>query len=231
MSFTLRQTKPSALSVAAVTLVATISFASRTAFAGQADRRSVPWKPIPLQPCAEANTQHLLDIAISLGASNGDKAYSICVLKKGADPNALDVNGFTPLWNAMSNHHYDLADVLLQHGARVDRPDQHGRTLLILASKDGDAVLVKQLLKRRADVNYRSNLGLTALMAAAAMCRTEVARILIAHGANTSLRNNDSKSALDLALQGPAGFACPPIVKAIKNAPGNSLQARRSTPS
>jgi uncharacterized protein len=58
---------------------------------------------------------------------------------------------------------------------------------------------VSLLLERGAKVNARDDRGRTPLMIAAGLNHTEIARALIAAGADVSLRDRAGKSAADLA--------------------------------
>ncbi len=88
------------------------------------------------------------------------------LVDKGADINAVDKCGWTPLIFAASQGHQDVLRRLLDKGADINARAITGRTALMaaaqLASYDG----VKQLSDRGADVNARTADGQTALMLA-----------------------------------------------------------------
>jgi ankyrin repeat protein len=103
----------------------------------------------------------------------------------------------------------DLArmDLLIDKGADPNQVDpDNGMTPL------GDAVLaaqmesVERLLLRGADPNRRAN-GNTALHWAASKGDIEIARILLDHGANPTVRNREGQTPLELAhKQGETRF-------------------------
>jgi ankyrin repeat protein len=58
------------------------------------------------------------------------------LLQAGADINAVDQDGITPLLSAMINGHYDVANVLIEKGANPNIADRTGRTALYSAVDD-----------------------------------------------------------------------------------------------
>ena len=67
------------------------------------------------------------------------------------------------------------------------------------AALEENVELIKLLLASKADVNLRSNDGMTALMFAASSGTPEVVRALIAGGADVNAQNNAGETALSLA--------------------------------
>jgi ankyrin repeat protein len=64
--------------------------------------------------------------------------------------------------------------------ADVNAKDQpFGETALIAASKSGNLGLAQLLLDNRADINARTNTGMTPLTAAAHNCNTEMVKLLL----------------------------------------------------
>lgn len=128
------------------------------------------------------------------------------VLKSHPDVNAQDKNGKTALMESASQYHYgpespeiDKAEVvrlLLQAGADPNLSDEEGNTALIEAAWDADAALL--LIRAGANLNAQNKKGITPLINCA---EPEVARVLLAHGADPSIRDVDGKTALELAKQ------------------------------
>ena len=65
----------------------------------------------------------------------------------------------------------------------------------------GDGKVADRLLTEHCDVNAANNAGQTALMMAALFGRTDIVRLLIAHGANAALKDNAGNTAIGLAEQ------------------------------
>ena len=85
------------------------------------------------------------------------------LLDRGADPNARDERGWTPLHYAAERGRADVARLLLDEGARVDAEDGEGLTPLHFAAEAGSPEAVKLLVERGADVSARDVHGRTPL--------------------------------------------------------------------
>jgi ankyrin repeat protein len=136
------------------------------------------------------------------------------LLKAGAPVNQANMIGTTPLMNAASNGNDEAVKLLLAAGANVNAqagpPAQQvkngtidlGRfTPLILASAFGPARVVKTLLDAGANLNAQESRGMTPLMYAAATDHgdIEIARMLIARGADLTVKSTAGETALDWA--------------------------------
>jgi len=109
----------------------------------------------------------------------------------GANANAVNRYGVTPLSLAANNASAELVDVLLKAGADPKTVITDGETVLMAAARAGSPRAVQLLLEHGAPVDAREQLmGETALMWAVAENHPEAATILIAHGADVNLRTN-----------------------------------------
>ena len=87
----------------------------------------------------------------------------IRLVQEGADVNAPNPKGETPLVEAAMNDHNDVVTLLLDLGAGIDNPDALGRTPLMGAAVAGRAQIVQTLLERGANKNLRNARNETAL--------------------------------------------------------------------
>src|SRR5689334_3181984 len=117
------------------------------------------------------------------------------------NPDQKDVDGFTPLMNAIKNNNHDGAIQAIQNGANVDAASPSGITALFLASGMGDKDLVRTLIDKGANVNHRADGGFTPLMQAALIGQTEIARMLLDAGADPTVKDTAGKSASDYATE------------------------------
>ena len=83
---------------------------------------------------------------------NGDVITVRKLLEQGWDVNAVldEEIGWTALCNAAKGGHSDVARVLLEHNARVDKAKNDGRTPLFMAAQVGHSDVVWVLLEHNA---------------------------------------------------------------------------------
>eukprot|EP01102_Stenamoeba_stenopodia_P014862 TRINITY_DN4999_c0_g1_i1.p1 TRINITY_DN4999_c0_g1~~TRINITY_DN4999_c0_g1_i1.p1 ORF type:complete len:213 (-),score=27.43 TRINITY_DN4999_c0_g1_i1:77-715(-) len=83
------------------------------------------------------------------------------LIESGAEVNAVDMWGMTPLHSAVDENRLDVVKLLLDNGARIGIRLKDGRTPLHLAVSKGNIAMILELLKRGADkfvtdINNRS---------------------------------------------------------------------------
>ena len=105
------------------------------------------------------------------------------LLDRGAQINAKDKDGATPLQHASMYGHKVVVRLLLAKKADVNARDNNGETALMLASKDGYREVVQMLLAKKALVNAKDNNGRTALMLASQGGHRDVGKLLQRAGA------------------------------------------------
>jgi uncharacterized protein len=112
-------------------------------------------------------------------------------------------DGFYPLGLAAYFKHPDTVRLLLELGADVHQAAQNPAkvTALHAAVSSNQPAIVRWLIDAGADVNARQQMDYTALMGAAANARLEILDMLLAHGADASLKTTDGKTAADLARE------------------------------
>jgi len=94
---------------------------------------------------------------------SGDTEIAKTLIEKGADVNAIDKNGATPLHWAASEGHTQIAKMLIESGADVNTKDKDGTTPLQWASSERHIQIAKILIEIVADVNTEDKDG-TALL-------------------------------------------------------------------
>jgi uncharacterized protein len=90
----------------------------------------------------------------------GDTAVLEKLVKAGADPNAPLVDGMTPLMVIAKTTNVAAARVLLDNGANVNaKEQQRNQTALMWAAAQSQAEMVKEFVKRGADLNARATVN------------------------------------------------------------------------
>lgn len=103
-------------------------------------------------------------------------------LLDGANANAANRYGVTPLSLACQNGNAEMVELLLSRGADPNASLRGGETPLMIAARTGKPGPVKALLARGATVDAKERRGQTALMWAAADGHAEVVELLLKAG-------------------------------------------------
>jgi uncharacterized protein len=135
--------------------------------------------------CAAALADNPIADAIENGRRN--LAFEL-IHREGADVNAAQGDGTTPLHWAAYQLDEELVGELLSHGAKADTQNRYGTSPLWEAVKGANGAIVGMLLAAGANVDAPNQDGETALMLAARTGSVEVASMLIAAGANVNAR-------------------------------------------
>ena len=140
--------------------------------------------------------------ALTWAAHWDDLALAARLLEAGADADAADDHGVTPLERAAENASLAMVELLLDGGADADAARTSGLTPLMTAARTGDAAIVEALLDRGADVNAVTvETRSTALMWALAAPHRDVARLLLARGADPTLETSAGFTTLMFAAR------------------------------
>ncbi|CZS79658.1 unnamed protein product [Fusarium graminearum] len=109
------------------------------------------------------------------------------LLRSGADVNALDNNGRTPMFNALEDHTGEMVKLLLDHKVNLDVLDNSGRTVLDVCVEESRHYLTAfTLLKHGAQPTKNLSHGVSKLLMAAAAGRNEEIERLLKAGVKHS---------------------------------------------
>ncbi len=128
----------------------------------------------------------------------GEVAEIERLLNSGADIDAGDEYGFTPLMRAIESGRREIVRLLLDHGADGNTRTKCGWTALMMAGGGGDTYMTRLLLDKGADVNARDNGGVTALMDS--VRHPEIAELLLDNGAVINAKDKGGMTALAWAV-------------------------------
>ncbi len=123
------------------------------------------------------------------------------LLRTGADVNAQDSDGRTPLGWASRAGNTEMVGLLLDKKADPNAADRKGVTPLMLASDAGHTRVLSLLLERGADPLAQDDDSRTALMYACSKGHERAARALLEAGSSPHMEDKDGKNAFDLASE------------------------------
>ena len=124
------------------------------------------------------------------------------LLSDGADINAMDTDGTSPLYLACETGESEIAEFLLSRGAKPDADDLHLRKFPIhIAAVNDNSELVELLLKHGANIDVTDTDGITALHYAVEHYRS---RVTSSPPGSKVMHSNISKSVVDILLENKA---------------------------
>jgi ankyrin repeat protein len=140
-----------------------------------------------------------------------DRAAAQRFVAAGADVNAAEDDGTTPLMRAAHGRSPEIAQLLIDAGADVAARNRYGVSALYLAARNGDAATTRALLAAGLDANTALPGGETALMTAARSGHTDVVGALLSGSDNVDAlvdlgADHDPRIASEYAVTDRAGY-------------------------
>lgn len=123
------------------------------------------------------------------------------LLKYGADPNATNMSGVTPLMLAAGSNKRATVGLLLARGANIDQQNNDGKTALCVAADSNSAEVVLNLLKHGANSRLTDKRSTSPLIAAVNCGNVAVVEALLQAGADVNGRDKSGNTALGYAAQ------------------------------
>jgi ankyrin repeat protein len=139
------------------------------------------------------------DALLSDAAGCGLTDFVRELLDRGANIDARDEYGNSPLIRALIRDRGDTAKLLLARGADISIRNAEGGAALLAASGTSYPEIVESLLAKGADAKMRRTDKLTPLMVAAQRGNLRIMEILSRQGAEVNVRDVKGDSALSLA--------------------------------
>ena len=158
---------------------------------------------IPTSPSSLPYSQNVIHVEgtpLMRAASTGNVLALHALLQSNVDPNEAN-DGFTALYAACQNRHYQCVDLLLQSKADPDIQANDGATALFIASKYGRDKCVDLLLQSKANPNIQTNNGATALHTASENKHHQCVDLLLQSKADPDIQANNGATALYIASQ------------------------------
>ncbi|MEE6506058.1 hypothetical protein FKM82_007484 [Ascaphus truei] len=149
-----------------------------------------------------AQTDRTGETALHLAARYARADAAKRLLDAGADPNAQDHTGRTPLHASVASDAQGVFQILIRNRSTdLDARMGDGSTALILAARLAVEGMVEELITCHADVNAVDELGKSALHWAAAVNNIEATLALLKNGANKDMQDSKEETPLFLAAR------------------------------
>uniref|UniRef100_A0A673MVW9 Ankyrin repeat, SAM and basic leucine zipper domain-containing protein 1-like n=1 Tax=Sinocyclocheilus rhinocerous TaxID=307959 RepID=A0A673MVW9_9TELE len=177
---------------------------------GSSDEWDIGYSDNNKKPCAEFSEAHpngedkIFTLKRAITTGNVDLVREL--LDRGLDVETRLGFGWTPLMCAAHVAHYELAELLLDHGASANFSRDHYTVLMAActaasATEEMISRCVALLLSRNADPNVCNRSSMTCLMLAARDGYCQVINLLVSHGAELNFQNDNGLTALIIAVQ------------------------------
>ncbi|EAY06454.1 ankyrin repeat protein, putative [Trichomonas vaginalis G3] len=138
---------------------------------------------------------------LHFASENGNLDVVQYLISVGANKEAKDNDGYTPLIWASQNGKLDVVQYLISVGANKEAKDNSGYTPLIHASFQGHLKIVQYLISVVANKETKSNGGWTPLIYALINGQLDVVQYLISIGTDKEAKDNDGYTPLIWASQ------------------------------
>ena len=147
---------------------------------------------------------------LHLACLNGAMDCAEYLIQKGADINARAGNGMTPLHLAVIGNRLEMTGYLMDHKADGNIRDKAGMSMqpLQYACIQGNKEIVQLLIEKyHLDVNTADDIGTTLLMTAAWKSNLDLARYLIAKGADLNRKKWRPQDSVQMTALDHANYA------------------------
>lgn len=139
------------------------------------------------------------DSPLNMAAAKGNLALVDALLKAEADVNLANVAGVTPLMGAAFSGSAGIMQKLIAAGAKIEPIDRVKKNAATYAAGNGCSACLQVLVDAGLQINAPLDNDLTLLMWAAAYGQETSVKLLLAQGANRTLKDGRGKTAADMA--------------------------------
>lgn len=179
-----------------------------TAVAQALDRHHTETAKVLLESGADANSTYsqgsqrtLLHAVVRQYSWDSRKSEIELLLEKGADLEAKDDDGQTPLVVAVQKELVETVNFFIEEGADIEAKDSHGLTPLMVAVQKSKLDTVNLLLDEEADLAAKDDLGRTPLIVAVQKSTPGMVNLLLEYGADLEATDNHGRTPLVMAVR------------------------------
>lgn len=147
-----------------------------------------------------------VDIFLEACGREGKLEEVLALLDDGQSPNVCNHLGYTPLMSAARSYQVEIVRLLLERGADSSASAKDGWTSLHSAVGEAASVPEDQekcvvlLIEAKANIDAITDTGITPLMNAAWFGCIGAVRLLVEQGANVKAKDNQNRTAYDMAI-------------------------------
>lgn len=132
-------------------------------------------------------------------ARAGDIIRVQSLISSGADVNAKNEDGLTPIYSAIKYGQKAVVELLISHEADVNAKTENGETPLHYSARQGHADIAELLLANGADINAIDNATRTPLNYALRWGKQDVAELLVAKDVDVNAKDSTGGAPLHYA--------------------------------
>ncbi|HEU0049657.1 MAG TPA: ankyrin repeat domain-containing protein [Nitrososphaera sp.] len=144
-------------------------------------------------------SKELLDFALFRACSDGNARAVRSLIDAGANVNAREEEGETPLMYAAVEGHTEIVLLLLSRGAEINSVSINEETALGRAASMGRTAAAGILIEKGANIEKGGDSGTTPLMYASSAGHLETVKLLLKKGAKVNAEDQDGDTALTYA--------------------------------
>ncbi len=142
------------------------------------------------------DTDGIGNTALHYAAEWGLKDAVDVLITKGANKEAKNANGETPIFSACKTDNPEIVAFLVKKGCKYNVRDNLGSTPLHVAVRWGNTNTAAQLIKIGADINAQNVSGKSPLAEAALGGKPEIAKLLLEKGADANTSDTNGRTVL-----------------------------------